>query len=266
ATLCLWNDRKVEDGSDILKMNPVYPGMLAFAERTWRGGGDSGWIANASDGSIYGFVEFEIRLLDHKTRYFGRKPFPYVVQSGTQWNLYGPYENGGDLTKQFLPELSSNQDQWNFYKRVEGGTVILRHWWYPLIKGGVSEPKENSTFYAFTKTWSDKDKLQNFWIGFNDLSRSPATDSPPADKWDDKHSEIWVNGNRITPPRWEHGGQKGNSETPLVDEGYEYRQPTIVPLKKGWNSVLIKCPVGSFKGKDWQNPVKWMFTVVRVPN
>ncbi|MGZ3955084.1 MAG: beta-N-acetylhexosaminidase, partial [Flavisolibacter sp.] len=77
---------------------------------------------------------------------------------------------------------------------------------------------------------------------------------------------IWVNGDRVEPPNWKHAGQKGNSEKPLVDEGYEYRQPTMVLLKKGWNSVLIKCPVGSFKGKDWQNPVKWMFTFVRVPN
>lgn len=38
ATLCLWNDRAVADGSDILSMNPVYPGMMAFAERVWNGG------------------------------------------------------------------------------------------------------------------------------------------------------------------------------------------------------------------------------------
>jgi hexosaminidase len=37
-------------------------------------------------------------------------------------------------------------------------------------------------------------------------------------------------------------------------------------LKKGWNDVLIKCPVESFKGKDWQNPVKWMFTFIPIDN
>jgi hexosaminidase len=35
-------------------------------------------------------------------------------------------------------------------------------------------------------------------------------------------------------------------------------------MLKGWNNVLIKAPVGSFKGNDWQNPVKWMFTFVPV--
>jgi hypothetical protein len=64
---------------------------------------------------------------------------------------------------------------------------------------------------------------------------------------------------------WQRAGQKGNSEIPLTDEGYEYREPTKILLNKGWNTVLIKAPVGSFKGSDWQNPVKWMFTFVEAP-
>jgi hexosaminidase len=136
----------------------------------------------------------------------------------------------------------------------------LRHWWAPLIKGAVDEPKENSTFYATTKIWTDKAGEKSFWIGFNNISRSPATDSPPPDAWDNKNSEVWVNGKLIDPPKWKHAGMKGNSEWPLVDEGYEYRQPTKIYLNKGWNHVLIKAPVSSFKGKDWQNPAKWMFT------
>ena len=264
ATLCMWNDRRVEDGFDILRMNPVYPGMLAFAEIAWRGGGQSGWIANVSDGDVKRFAEFENRLLVHKKIYFKGKPFPYVKQSQMHWQLYGPYDNNGDLSKKFFPELSSNQNEWQSYKKVIAGTIVLRHWWYPLIKGAVDQPKENSTFYAYAKIWSDKCSEQNFWIGFNNLSRSFATDSPPVGAWDNKNSEVWVNGKFIQPPHWQHGGQKGNSEIPLVDEGYEYRQPTKIFLNKGWNTVLLKCPVGTFKGKDWQNPMKWMFTFVPI--
>lgn len=262
ATLCMWNDRRVEEGFDILRMNPVYPGMIAFAERTWRGGGQSEWISNVSDGDVNAFKEFEKRLLVHKRNYFKDKPFPYVRQTQMHWELYGPYDNNGDLSKKFSPELSSNQNEWQSYKGVVGATIVLRHWWYPLIKGAVDGPKENSTFYAFTQIWSNKNGEQNFWIGFNNLSRSPATDSPPVDGWDNKGSEVWVNEKIIQPPHWRHGGQKGNSEMPLVDEGYEYRQPTKIFLRKGWNTVLVKCPVGSFEGNDWQNPVKWMFTFV----
>jgi hypothetical protein len=82
--------------------------------------------------------------------------------------------------------------------------------------------------------------------------------------WDNHKSTVWVNGKIIPPPYWKHGGQKGNPEIPLIDEGYEYREPTKILLKKGWNEVLIKAPIGSFKGKDWQNPEKWMFTFLPV--
>ncbi|MGE5521913.1 MAG: family 20 glycosylhydrolase [Candidatus Dadabacteria bacterium] len=262
ATLCTWNDRRVENSIDISRMNPVYPGMLAFAERTWRGGGQSGWISNVSDGDVKAFTEFESRLLVHKRIYFKGRPFPYVKQSQMNWLLFGPYDNGGDETKRFSPELTTNQTEWKAFKQVTGGTVVLRHWWYPLIKGALDQPKENSTIYAFTKIRSDKDGIMDFWIGFNNLSRSPATDSPPIGAWDNKNSEVWVNNKRVEPPLWKHGGQKGNSEMPLIDEGYEYRAPTKIFLKKGWNSILLKCPIGSIKGKDWQNPVKWMFTFV----
>jgi hypothetical protein len=42
GTICMWHDRAVNKDEDILKMNPVYPAMLAFAERSWRGGGHAG--------------------------------------------------------------------------------------------------------------------------------------------------------------------------------------------------------------------------------
>jgi len=262
ATLCMWNDRRVEEGNDILRMNPVYSGMPAFAERTWRGGGQSGWISNLSDGDVSAFTEFENRLLVHKKIYFRGKPFPYVKQTSMRWQLYGPYDHEGDPGKKFSPEIPTDQTEWKLYKGVLGGTIVLRHWWYPSIKGAIDQPEDSSTFYAFTKIWSDADAEQNFWIGFNNLSRSPATDSPPFGAWDGKSSEVWVNGRSVQPPHWRHAGDKGNPEIPLIDEGYEYRSPTKISLRNGWNTVLLKCPVGSFKGKDWQNPVKWMFTFV----
>ncbi|MEI8058908.1 MAG: family 20 glycosylhydrolase [Ferruginibacter sp.] len=39
ATLCNWPDRKIEKEADAINMNAVYPAMLAFAERCWKGGG-----------------------------------------------------------------------------------------------------------------------------------------------------------------------------------------------------------------------------------
>lgn len=263
ATLCMWNDRRVEEGGDILRMNPVYPGMLAFAERLWNGGGRKGWISNISDGDIAGFKAFERRLLEHKKRYFAGMPFPYVQQSNERWQLMGPFDNAGNLSKKFDPELRTSYPENLLGKKVVGGTVVLRHWWAPLIKGAVDSSKENTTWYAQTRIWSDADRTQDFWIGFNDISRSPATDAPPRGEWNEKHAAVWVNGKLIAPPLWKRGGEKGDSEIPLIDEGYSYRSPNQISLKKGWNEVLLKVPTGSFTGKDWQNPSKWMFTFVR---
>jgi lysophospholipase L1-like esterase len=264
ATLCLWPDRRVEKEEDILRMNPAYPAMLAFAERTWKGEGDKGWtatIGKPSSSKANEFAEFENRLLDHKKLYFKNLPFPYVKQADIEWELYGPFDNDGDLSKKFLPETKAFNDSVQQPSlTITGGTIILRHWWAPLIEGALNNPKENTTWYAVTKIWSDENAEKDFWIGFNNISRSPATDSPMPGTWDNHQSKVWVNGKKIEPPLWKHAGVKGDSEVPLIDEGYEYRQPTKILLQKGWNTILIKAPIGSFKGKDWQNPEKWMFT------
>lgn len=265
GTLCVWHDRSVASPADILRMNPVYPGMLAFAERSWIGGGEKGWITNISDGNEKEFAGFEERLLNHRKLYFSHLPFPYVKQSQLRWKLFGPYPNDGDLQKKFGPgEPAWEAGTANPVHEVSGGTVVLRHWWAPLIKGAIAQPVENSTWYAVTKLWSPVEGTAGVWIGFNNISRASATDSPPANEWDRKYSRVWVNGKMIHPPQWKRPGQKGHPEIPLTDEGYEYRAPSQIALKKGWNTILVKLPVGSFKGTDWQNPVKWMFTFAPV--
>lgn len=261
ATLCMWHDRAVAREEDIFTMNPVYPGMLAFAEKTWQGGGRSGWIANMDDGDVKKFTDFENRLLENKILNFKSKPFAYVKQSNISWNLYGPYYNESDVTKTFEAETASwQQSKIQPVKQITGGTVVLKHWWAPKVKGVLDNPEENTTWYATTTIWSDEEITKDFWIGFNNFSRSYITDSPPQDGWDNKGSAVWVNGELISPPVWKRPEQKGNSEIPLIDEGYEYRTPTKIQLQKGFNTVLLKIPVGSLKGKDSQNPVKWMFT------
>jgi hypothetical protein len=266
AEICLWNDRRAANENDLLRMNPVYPGMLAFAETSWRGGGFPGMVVNIGDSArAKAFKEFDNRLIKHKHLYFEDLPFPYVRQSDLHWKLFGPFENDGDLQKAFWPENKNvSLSDSSATKTVTGATIYLRHWWYPVLTSWLEYPKENTTWYAYRKIWKNRDTTGFMWIGFNNLSRSTATDDPEEGTWDNRKSEIWLNGNVIAPPQWKNAGKKGDSETPLVDEGYEYRVPTKVHFKKGWNTILIKLPVKTFKGKDWQNPVKWMFTAVPV--
>lgn len=246
AIICTWHDRAVAQQEDVLQMNPVYPAMMAFAERSWRGGGQPGWIANISDGDTKAFAEFEARLLNQPFYLHAQIPFPYQRQSHLEWQLYDANEK--------------------YIKTVTGGTIVLRHWWAPLIKGAIDSIQPNTTWYAQTEMWSNENAIKPFWIGFNNLSRSPATDSHPMGEWSFNKPSVWVNNQLIAPPVWKRGGQKGNAEIPLIDEGYEYRAPTMIPLQKGWNKVRINIAIDQLKGKDWQNPAKYMFTFVPVKN
>lgn len=268
AILCNWPDRRVSKEEDLITMNAVYPVMLTFSERCWKGGGWENYLSDISSpgNERYNtFVEFENRLLEHKSLYFSNLPFPYVRQSNIEWKLIGPFDNKGKTETVFHPEATSFTDtvQLKNYPSVVGGTIWLRHFWHPMIGSHLNNQQDSATYYAIRKIWSNEAGVKNFWIGFNNISRSPATDSPPVGAWDNKGSAVWVNGKLITPPKWKHGGQKGDSEIPLIDEGYEYREPAKIFLQKGWNTVLIKAPVGSYSG-EWQNPVKWMFTFVEV--
>lgn len=246
AIICTWHDRAVSTQEDVLQMNPVYPAMMAFAERSWRGGGQPGWIANISDGDTKAFAEFEARLLNQPFYLHASVAFPYQRQSHLEWQLYDGDEK--------------------YIKTVTGGTIVLRHWWAPLIKGAIDSIQPNTTWYAQTEMWSNENAVKPFWIGFNNVSRSPATDSHPMGEWSFNTPSVWVNQQMIAPPIWKRAGQKGNAEIPLSDEGYEYRAPTMIPLQKGWNKVRIKIPIDQLKGKDWQNPAKYMFTFVPVEN
>jgi hypothetical protein len=266
--LCLWNDRRVAAEKDLVRMNPVYPCMLAFAERCWRGGGfAASTMAIGRPGSARHrvFAAFEKRLLDHKHQYFRGWSFPYVDQSNITWKLFGPFDNEGDLKRAFWPETATaalavaREDQ-----KAMGGTVILRHWWHPAVSGWLKHPRENTTFYGWRRFWREAAGPGFLWAGFHDPSRSTATDAPEPGAWDSLQSCLWFNSHPVAPPQWKHGSAAGNSEIPLVDEGYFYRSPVPVAFEKGWNEILIKAPVGSFHSSDWQNPVKWMFTAVCV--
>ena len=246
--ICLWHDRKVAAEEDLLAMNPVYPAMLAFAERSWRGGGTIGWKANLDlrdAAMVKDFDDFEQRLLTHRQQYFKGLPFAYQPQQ-TKWMLTGKDTRGNIVSR--IP--------------ARGGTLVLRHFWHPLVEGLIPEGLDTLQWTATASFYADRDTLLPVWIGFNNLSRSYFSNTPDAGAWDNKGSQVTVNGQPVPPPQWQHAGRKGEGEFPLTDEGYEYRPPSMVPFRKGWNEVVLHLPRAVGKAADWQNPVKWMGTFV----
>lgn len=263
ATLCAWPDRAVVHAEDMFLQNAIYPSLITFGERSWRGGGQKNWVANLpnkEDPAYAAFVAFEQRLLTHQQRYFQGQPFPYVQHSQLTWDLVGPFDNAGDLGRTFPIEKQAFDPAIPAAKQVSGGTVILRHWWSDVVQGALDKPEGNSTWYARSKFWSPKAGTQDFWIGFHNLSRSYESDSPRLNTWDNKQSALWLNGTLVAPPQWKQAGLVGNLEKPLLDEGYSFREPLRLQVKKGWNEVLIKMPAKNFQGDNWQNPMKWMFS------
>jgi hypothetical protein len=273
AEMCMWNDRIVGDQKELVSINSVYPLMLTFAERSWAGGdGTEGYnyfIGNEGSTQADNFVEFEKRLLTHKERYFKDKPFSYVKQTHIKWKLFGPYPNNGELTRSLLPENEGIESA-NLSGDIKatGGTLWLWHTWFAEdnVKAWLPNPEENTTWYACTRFWSDKDMVMSFWIDFKNQSRSGADATPPAGEWDYNKSKIWLNGRLIDPPTWKFPGRpSGLLNEPLVDESYLFREPHRLQVKKGWNKVLVKLPVGLWDpNKDWQVPPKYMFTFIPI--
>jgi len=267
--LCCWNDNKVKDAYDILSQNPVYPGLLTYGEAAWRGNsvdfGENYLAKIPASGNplCLQFQEFEARLVNHRDRYFGRKPFPYVIHSQVEWSLIGPFDHKGDVNAIFPVEKSMEQSysvegrDYSWMGPVNGGTVHISHFF-----GFPSWFTEKSgTVYAATNIWSPKDQEVGCWIGFHDWSRSGGRRGGPLPlegAWHTTEPKVWLNGKVIAPPRWHHPGLGAKTEEiPFEDENYSSRKPVKIVLKKGWNKVLLKIPQS---GKSW----KWMFTFVPV--
>ena len=265
--LCLWNDRNLLYGDLNHVHNPTYPSLVAFAEKGWGGGGYvDNFVSLSQDRDFECFRDFERRLCIYGKRYMQGLPFPYIPQSEIRWSIFGPYPNGGKTAMAFPIESLSAEELESLTPDTTfiGGTLILRHFWDPQIKGLWTNPAPNQTVYAYRRVWSDEERESSLWIGFYDYSRSQWADAFPKGKWSNTDAQIWLNGETIAPPLWAHSGQKGDPEIPFWDENYTMRPPTRVTLRKGWNTLLLKIPVGSFVGSAWYAPVKWMATAVFV--
>ncbi|MFV0344739.1 MAG: family 20 glycosylhydrolase [Bacteroidales bacterium] len=267
--LCCWNDNRVAEEYDIIRQNPVYPGILTYSEVSWRGlpsDTKDNYLAKLpkrGSNLFNAFVEFEGRLIRHRDEYFQNKPFPYVQQTNISWSIIGPFNNGGDINKFFPVEDSIKTSytidsiDYNWTEGIIGGTVHLQHFFgYPSYF-----PKDTGTHYAYTRIWSPVNQSITAWISFHDWSRSGGRRGgpfPELRQWHNTNPKVWVNYKVIAPPKWNNPGLGVNTEEiPFTDENYFFRSLSTIVLNKGWNEVLLKIPV---KQSTW----KRMFTFVPV--
>lgn len=274
SILAYWNDRYIDNVPQLLADNNFYATMLAFAERTWMGGG-SGYfdgkctmLWNDTPETNRRFADFEERMLWHKDHHLQGEPFPYVRQSQVCWRITDAFPNEGDLSRSFPPE--ERQDTIYQYNgktyatsTIHGAGIYLRHVWGTTVPAFYADPKENHTAYATTWVYSPKQQTAGLLLEFQNYSRSESDLAPRQGTWDYKGSRAWLNGEELLPPVWQNTHTERTNELPLRNENCTSRPPMPVTLQKGWNRLFLKLPVGAFRQPETRL-VKWMFTAVFV--
>ena len=272
--VAFWNDRFIDNTSQLLAENNFYPYMLTLAERAWRGGGNSYFDGKGTllwedePEQLAAFKEFEDRLLWQKKTWLKEVPFPYVRQTQSEWQITDAFPNGGDLNKVFPPE--EKEDSVYLYegktyktRKIIGNGLYLRHVWGTLVPGFYANPQENHTAYATRWIYSPKERKAKLALEFQNYSRSESDLAPRQGTWDYKCSRAWLNGQEIMPPVWENTNTERSNEITLKNENYMSRPAIDITLKKGWNKLMLKLPVGKFSSKETRL-VKWMFTAALV--
>ena len=272
--VAFWNDRYIDNTPQLLAENNFYPYMLTLAERAWRGGGNCYFDGKGTllwedePKQLAAFKEFEDRLLWQKNTWLKEVPFPYVRQTQSEWQITDAFPNGGDLNKVFPPEEKEDsvyQYEGKTYKtrKIIGNGIYLRHVWGTLVPGFYANPQENHTAYATRWIYSPKERKTKLALEFQNYSRSESDLAPRQGTWDYKCSRAWLNGKEIMPPVWENTNTERSNEITLKNENYMSRPAIDITLKKGWNKLMLKLPVGKFSSKETRL-VKWMFTVALV--
>lgn len=274
SIVAFWNDRYIDNTPQLLAENNFYPYMLTLAERAWRGGGNCYFDGKGTllwedePEQLAAFKEFEDRLLWQKNTWLKEVPFPYVRQTQSEWQITDAFPNGGDLNKVFPPEEKEDsvyQYEGNTYhsRKIIGNGIYLRHVWGTLVPGFYANPQENHTAYATRWIYSPKERKTQLMLEFQNYSRSESDLAPRQGTWDYKCSRAWLNGKEIMPPVWENRNTERSNEITLKNENYMSRPAIDITLKKGWNKLMLKLPVGKFSSKETRL-VKWMFTVALV--
>ena len=272
--VAFWNDRFIDNTPQLLAENNFYPYMLTLAERAWRGGGNCYFDGKGTllwedePEQLAAFKEFEDRLLWQKKTWLKQVPFPYVRQTKSEWQITDAFPNGGDLNKVFPPEEKEDsvyQYEGKTYKtrKIIGNGIYLRHVWGTLVPGFYANPQENHTAYATRWIYSPKERKTQLMLEFQNYSRSESDLAPRQGTWNYKCSRAWLNRKEIMPPVWENTNTERSNEITLKNENYMSRPAIDITLKKGWNKLMLKLPVGKFSSKETRL-VKWMFTAALV--
>lgn len=295
--LAVWTDGALSSGRRVLEQYPFYPVALTFAERLWRGAGEKRTDLMAAfpqkgTPAWTALDEFENRLVWHRDHAFQREPFAYVKQSEMHWRLIGPFDHKGTNDTAFEPERVIKEEyvcegrtlRWQPVQAY-GGAVWLRHLfamfnmhrnqyrldhWPTVMSPQLG--KDPGTCYALLYVESPVEQDIHYMFGLNGMwghsggyrtSRAPESGS-----WDFSGGNVWINDAPVPAPDWKFKSLpwtdwgKGRIEVPLTGEGYFFRPPVKIHLRKGVNNILVRSVFGHWKGDAGER--KWFFCAMPV--
>lgn len=261
SIICIWPDGKVDNKKYIPGMCSMWPGMMAMAERAWKGGGADGDhlpldmpAATTEAGRAYAL--FEQRMQRLRGAQFAGEPFPVWSESGMEWTIIGPVQTTyvtplrDDVIDGRIDGIGIRTAYGaNLYFRTRPDTGYLGM--FPTVHPG-------HTVWAVTTIHADRAGKQKFMVGFDAPARSNRRWSgvPKNGTWSQTGTRIWLNGVEILNPRTyrlagqkHHPGNAWNFETPLdPEEIWWVQEPIEIELRKGENTFVIEQPyVGEFQ-------------------
>lgn len=264
--LCCWPDIRVEDKTKIAAQNGQWPSVLAFAQNSWGGRARQESAAAESlpaPDSRLGreFTEFESRLAIHRDTFFRGEAFPFSRSGHVVWRTIGPFPADTPDSESPLSHIATSYTTGGVelsWKTVHGGVVPV-DFMAPIPADAALGRKEGlvpGTAYLLTYVHSPEAATLRAQVGFDTPARSDRLYGgiPPAGTWDSNGGSVFLNDHPVPAPAWKapgtrrlmtHSWNTAQELVSIVDEElYWTREPAAIPLRAGWNKLLVKFPAG----------------------
>ena len=253
--ICIWPDGKVDNKEYIPGMCAMWPGLMAMAERAWKGGAADGdrlplEMTAAETTATKAFSLFENRMQALRRTMYAGEDFPVWAESGVSWTVVEPVAtNTADAVREKV--LQGKVDGLKA-RRALGANLYFRTRPDTGYLGMYPSTKPGHTVWAITEIEAKQAGPQKFMVGFDAPARSNRryTGVPKTGEWSACGTRIWLNGKEIKSPRTyklagqnNHPGNAWNFEKPLdPEEIWWVQSPIEIELQKGKNTFIIEQP------------------------
>ena len=255
AIFCTWPDRRVEDKNLIPLQSPQWPGMCAMAERAWVGGSSPGADTFPTDmpapatEAARAFSSFERRMESIRSVLFKGEAFPYWPESMRESLVVGPVPM--EQVDSVRARVLAGDVEGLPVRKVYGGSLYFHTAPGAWNLGMFSQTPPGHCVWVITRVQTTVAGEAPFMLGFDAPLRSHQyyTGVPEPGEWSRCDTRIWLNGAEMKnphasePSEYRRKNMARNPEMPLLNaEIWWTHAPTLFPLKRGENTIIIEQP------------------------